>query len=215
MPTPALLRDDALHQTRLAGLNPERIPGRKRLYRFADGTVGLYRTARTGWLVTKTASDAPDAPPDAPLLIDGEHEFVVVAVAHPRGGPTDVYKIPTPRLVADMQEAHRVYLVEHPNAANKNLRQIFFNGGQLRDGRENPLRGFGEKYREFLLLSDDDLHVAPSSGGGEDMPQTPLAPALAQARVAASAEYGQPVDHIRISLSVMFRTGELVFHFPN
>jgi hypothetical protein len=52
-------------------------------------------------------------------LIDGEHEFVVVAVAHPRGGPTDVYKIPTPRLVADMQEAHRVYLVEHPNAANK------------------------------------------------------------------------------------------------
>jgi hypothetical protein len=210
MPTPASLREDALHQLRLAGLDPVRIPGRKHLYRLSDGTIVLTRTAPRGWLVTKTATDAEDSP----LLIDGEHEFVVVAVAHPRGGPTDVYKIPTPRLVADMQEAHRVYLVEHPNAANKNLRQIFFNGGQLRDGRENPLRGFGEKYREFLLLSDDDLHVAPNSGV-EDMPQTPLARALAQARVAASAEYGQPVDHIRISLSVMFRTGELVFHFPN
>jgi hypothetical protein len=202
MPTPAQIREEILHILRLAGLDPVRIPGRKNLYRLSDGTVVLIRTAPKGWLTT-TKGDAEDAP----LHIDGQHDFVVVGVPPPRGGPTDVYKIPTARVVTDLEEAGRAYLAEHPNAANKNMRQIYFWRGQIEGGRENPLRGFGEKYREFLLLPEDE-HIDDSS-------QTPLARALEQARAAASAEYGQPAERIRISISVMFRTGELVFHFPS
>jgi hypothetical protein len=51
--------------------------------------------------------------------------------------------------------------------------------------------------------------------GNPDNPAevSPLELALQQTLRAASAEYGQPPDRIRISIGVMFRTGEVVFHW--
>ena len=43
--------------------------------------------------------------------------------------------------------------------------------------------------------------------------ETPLELALRETARCASAEYGEPPHRIRISISVMFRTGELVFHW--
>lgn len=204
MPTPSSLLADAIHQLQLLALNPVRRPGRREIYDLADGTSCLIRTGPKGTAMTK--AESPDAASLMPML-EGEKapDFYVFATPAPRNnGPTEVYKIPMPCIVGDFRSNHAVFAETHPNATN--LRALHFGGSPTSNGR-----GYRERYREFLLLPNLD----DSEPGNRDNPAevSPLELALRRTLHAASAEYGQPPDRIRISIGVMFRTGEVVFHW--
>jgi hypothetical protein len=136
------------------------------------------------------------------MWIEGDHDFVVVSIPGRNGGPTEVYRVPTPRVVEDLRDNHAAFAATHPNASN--LRAIAFGGDPASSGR-----GYREKYREFLLSPNIDSESADPNA---DHP-TPLELALQETARAASAEYGLPTDRIRISIGAMFRTGEVVFHW--
>ena len=149
-----------------------------------------------------TKADGPDAA--APMRIEGDHDFVVVSTPGRNGGPTEVYRIPTPRVVGDLRDNHAAFAATHPDASD--LRAIAFGGDPASNGR-----GYREKYREFLLLPD--INGAPTVPNADHTGESPLERALKETARAASAEYGQPIDRIRISIGVMFRSGEVVFNW--
>jgi hypothetical protein len=139
------------------------------------------------------------------FITDGEHELVIVAT--PGRGPTEIYVLEDlARLRADFDGYHAHFASTHPNA--NEMRALHFGGNPETSGR-----GFRQRWREFLLLPDVD--EAPPADERSETP-TPLQLALMNLAQEASAEYGQPVDHIRISIAVLFRSGELLFHWgPN
>jgi hypothetical protein len=136
----------------------------------------------------------------APYSRAGENapDFFVFATPAPRNnGPTEVYKISMSRIVEDFRSHHAEFAATHPNATN--LRALHFGGNPTSNGR-----GFRQRYREFLLLPNLDA----GEPGCPDNPAeaSPLDLALQGTLRAASAEYGQPPDRIRISIGVMFRS---------
>ena len=199
----AALRADAVHQFQLAGYALVRIRSRKQLYDCTIGTISFKGWFRTAPRVLVSKASGPDAAD--PINIEGEHEFVIVSVPGRNGGPTEVYEVPTEHIIRDLRENHRQFVANHPNTAGP-IRQIFF------DGRPETLgRGYRVHYREFLILPDDNGAAIEQSGDDDGL--SPLELALQATAHAASEEYGQPIDHIRISIGVMFRTGEVVFNW--
>lgn len=209
-----LTRTAIVKALRSAGRPVERIPGYAENYRFSGGG----RTARMRLLKKNLVTGADGyLVSDAINLERGEDELVIAGVRDRFGG-LEVYVVPKPRVIADMRAHQAHYLAANPAmndpAAWKDktfVRSISFDGDPA-----HPGKGFRQKYREFLVATANvnelaDFSTAEPAPTGDE---SALELALRKTAIAASFEYGRPVSSIRITISVMFRTGELAFHWP-
>jgi hypothetical protein len=190
MITVELLRRAAL--AALASLQPVRIPGRKQLYRFADGTIAWLRTAPNGMLVSRAIG--PNA--DARLLVEsGPHSAFIIAVPARRGDAVDVFLVPKDRLIADYRAAYA------ESNTNIDMRAIRFDGDPA-----NPWSGFRSKYAAFLVEASE-LPPAPPSGPAAGLLEMPELVALRD-RVGFLFGIGQDEIHVKVEVA----GGRLVFN---
>jgi hypothetical protein len=195
------LRTTAL--TAFAPFQPVRVPGRQERYRCNDGSEFLLRTAPKGTLMTK--ADGPNAG-DRMWIERGGHQSIVIAVPAKNGTSTEVYRVPTDRVVADLNEHHRRFCETHPPESATKLRAIAFGGDPASIGR-----GFRIKYREFLVEQGESASVeapaAPPSGPARGLLDMEEVIAL---RSRLSREFG--VDPIEIGITIEVCGGRLAFH---
>jgi hypothetical protein len=191
MTTVASLREAAL--ALLAPLQPVRIPGRKQVYRFSDGTIGWFRTAPRGMLVSRAIGPNAD---DRLIMEDGPHTHFIIAVPARRGDAVDVFMVPKDRLIAD-------YRAAYPAESNTNIdmRAIRFDGDPA-----NPWSGFRSKYAAFLVEASE-LPPAPPSGPAAGLLAMPELVAL---RERLAREFGIGQDEIHVAVHVA--GGRLVFN---
>ena len=216
MQTPSVInaiREGTLGALKRGGFATERVPGRKELYLcttsplpwLPDGSTARLCVVTKEKLVTKTKKGG-FAVTDLINLERGDDAAVIIAVRD-RKGRLEVYMVPKPRVIADMRACMAHWLATHPNGKS-DVRTISFDGDPA-----HPGKGFREKYREFLVTT---VSVNESTEQREEPAPTgdksPLELALRKAALAASFEYGRPVDQIEFTIGVTFKTGEVLFH---
>ena len=167
------------------------------------------------WVLISGTWNKADGPAveDTMNLERGDDTFVCVCVRGHRGSEDpEVYLIPKARMIDDMRENHARWIATHPDSES-DVRALAFSGDPA-----TPGRGFRVHYAEFRIHPEgaaDQVEAEPLQRHTDESPAE-LQRLMNELARRSSAYYGQPLDRIRVSVGVMFRTGELIFNWaPN